>query len=145
MMSSSLYAAVVADVFFWSGCVVAISFLEAWIKFSAPGVTLPIGLSIGRLVFSALNKVEWVLAVAAVGCLWAAGSWTNGASWLSGAVVLLLIETVWLLPALDKRALAYMSDTPPTHSSSMHFLFVAAELVKIICLVVAGIRTFKLI
>jgi hypothetical protein len=31
----------------------AISFMEAWLKFKAPGVTLPI--SIGRLVFSALN------------------------------------------------------------------------------------------
>lgn len=144
-MYSSLYATVIAIVFFWCGCVAAISFLEAWIKFSAPGVTLPVGLSIGRLVFSALNKVEWVLAVGAVGFLWAAaGSWCDATGWLAGAIVTLAVETVWLLPALDKRALAYMADQPPT-PSSMHLIFVAAELVKLICLVVAGIRTFKLI
>jgi hypothetical protein len=142
MMSSSLYAAAIALAFFWCGCVAAISFLEAWLKFSAPGVTLPIGLSIGRLVFSALNKVEWVLAVATVGCLFAAGSWTNGAGWLAAAIVVLAVETVWLLPVLDKRALAYMSDLPPA-PSSIHFVFVAAELVKIICLVGAGIKIFK--
>ncbi|RYG21549.1 MAG: hypothetical protein EOO07_02375, partial [Chitinophagaceae bacterium] len=50
--------------FTWIGFVCAISFLEAWLKFRAPGVTLPIGLGIGRLVFAALNKVEWIFAVA---------------------------------------------------------------------------------
>ena len=44
--------------FIWAGFVCAISFMEAWLKFRAPGVTLPVGLSIGRLIFSALNKVE---------------------------------------------------------------------------------------
>ncbi|MGV0798843.1 hypothetical protein ABQF26_17835, partial [Mycolicibacterium elephantis] len=46
----------------WLGMVLAISFLEAPLKFGAPGVTLPIGLGIGRRVFKALNGVEVVLA-----------------------------------------------------------------------------------
>jgi len=41
------------------GFVLSISFMEAWLKFQAEGVTQAIGLSIGRLVFGALNKVEW--------------------------------------------------------------------------------------
>lgn len=45
-------------VFLWLGFVFAISFMEAWIKFRAPGMTLQIGLGIGRLVFNALNKIE---------------------------------------------------------------------------------------
>lgn len=40
----------------WIGFVCAISFLEAWLQFQTPGVTLPIGLGIGKLVFGALNK-----------------------------------------------------------------------------------------
>ena len=51
----------IISIFIWLGFVGAISFMEAWIKFQAPGVTLPVGLGIGRLVFAALNKVEWVL------------------------------------------------------------------------------------
>jgi len=40
----------------WLGFVLSISFMEAWLKFQAEGVTQVIGLSIGRLVFGVLNK-----------------------------------------------------------------------------------------
>jgi uncharacterized membrane protein (DUF485 family) len=53
-----------AVIYLWIGFVCAISFMEAWLKFRAPGVNLQIGLGIGRLVFNALNKVEWVFAIA---------------------------------------------------------------------------------
>ena len=56
-------AVAVAATFVWLGMVLAISFLEAPLKFRAPGVTLQIGLGIGRLVFRALNACELVLAV----------------------------------------------------------------------------------
>lgn len=44
-----------ATAFIWLGMVLAISFLETPLKFRAPGITLPLGLGIGRLVFRALN------------------------------------------------------------------------------------------
>ena len=53
-----------AVTFVWLGMVIAISFLEAPLKFRAPGVTLQIGLNIGRLVFRALNIAELLLALA---------------------------------------------------------------------------------
>ena len=46
----------------WLGFVLGISFLEAPLKFRAPGITRELGLGIGKLVFGALNKVELVLA-----------------------------------------------------------------------------------
>jgi hypothetical protein len=58
------WGAAVAGIFVWLGMVVAISFMEAPLKFHAPGVTLQIGLGIGRLVFRALNAAELVLAMA---------------------------------------------------------------------------------
>jgi hypothetical protein len=48
-------AVVAGAVFVWLGMVLAISFLEAPLKFRAPDVTLRIGLGIGRIVFRALN------------------------------------------------------------------------------------------
>ena len=64
----------VAVTFLWLGMVLAISFLEAPLKFRAPGVTVPIGLGIGRLVFrgaSTMNgyfgKPEATAAVTLVG------------------------------------------------------------------------------
>ena len=56
-------AIAVAITFVWLGMVLAISFLEAPLKFRAPNVTLQIGLGIGRLVFRALNSVEVVFAI----------------------------------------------------------------------------------
>lgn len=56
----------VAATFVWLGMVLAISFLEAPLKFRAPGVTLPVGLGIGRLVFRALNAADVVKVVALV-------------------------------------------------------------------------------
>lgn len=63
------WSVAVATVFVWLGMVLAISFLEAPLKFRAPGVTPALGLGIGRLVFRALNVCEAALALAAlVGC-----------------------------------------------------------------------------
>lgn len=52
-------AVAVAAVFVWLGMVLAISFLEAPLKFRAPGVTLAVGVGIRRVVFRALNTCEW--------------------------------------------------------------------------------------
>jgi hypothetical protein len=59
---SQASAVATAATFVWLGMVLAISFLEAPLKFRAPGVTVVIGLGIGRLVFRALNGAEAVLA-----------------------------------------------------------------------------------
>jgi hypothetical protein len=61
-------AVAIAAVFVWLGMVVAISFIETPLKFRAPGVTLQIGLGIGRLVFRTLNACEFALAAVVVVC-----------------------------------------------------------------------------
>ena len=53
----------------WLGMVLAISFLEAPLKFRAEGLELPVGLAIGRIVFRALNIAEVVWAVVIALCL----------------------------------------------------------------------------
>lgn len=65
-MNATSAAVAGAVSFRWLGMVLAISFLEAPLKFRAPGVTVPIGLGIGRRVFRALNRVEAVLAVVVI-------------------------------------------------------------------------------
>ena len=63
IMNSTKYQLAIASVFIWIGFICAISFMEAWIKFQALGITLSLGLGIGRLVFQALNKVEIILSI----------------------------------------------------------------------------------
>lgn len=140
---STGHAIAIAAVFLWIGFVCAISFMEAWLKFRAPGVTIPIGLGIGRLVFKALNRVEWALALVSVVCLYTAKHDLFSGKMLALylPVVLLLIQTVLLLPGLDKRAELHIKGEP-VPSSHGHFYFVAAETVKVISLFVFGALLF---
>ncbi|TCC07173.1 hypothetical protein [Kribbella soli] len=57
-MNAAPAAVATAAVFIWLGMVLAISFLETPLKFRAPGVDIPIGLGIGRIVFRTLNRIE---------------------------------------------------------------------------------------
>jgi len=82
-------AVVGAIAFLWLGMVLALSFLEASLEFRAPGISLQLGLGIGRLVFAALNRIEIVLlTVAAVLVL---ASSPAVAVWADVAVAVLLI------------------------------------------------------
>ncbi len=124
--------------FVWAGLVVGISFLEAPVKFTAPSLTLAVGLDVGRHVFGALNRVELVLALVSAGLVWAArprrGVWTAlGLAWT--AVVL---QTAWLLPTLDARAVLIIAGGSPQAAPELHVLYGGAEGVKVLALVVAG-------
>jgi hypothetical protein len=130
--------ALVALPFVWLGAVLAISGLEAPLKFRAPGVTTPVALSIGRLVFRALNRAELVLLVGIGLALPGSGL----APWvvvLVGALaVVLLVQTAVLRPRLDRRALALLGgDTPPP--SRLHLVYVALEGIKLVALAVLGV------
>ncbi len=143
-MTSVKHPLVVISTFLWIGFICAISFMEAWLKFSAPGVTIAIGLGIGRLVFNALNKVEWVFCIAIL------------ISYLSSRrdlfviknlfytvpFALLLVQTFWLLPALDVRAEMYINQETMA-PSNLHLYYVAMEIIKVSCLTLFGIGLFK--
>ncbi|WP_415822822.1 hypothetical protein, partial [Mycobacterium senriense] len=97
-------AIAVALTFIWLGMVLAISFLEAPLKFRAPNVTLQVGLGIGRLVFRALNTVEVAFALV-IGAVVVAGPTPGGAAVaIAVAVVALAIQLVAVRPALTRRA-----------------------------------------
>lgn len=156
MMIVAKYPLAIISAFLWVGFVCAISFLEAWLKFRAPGITIPLGLGIGRLVFSALNKIEWVFAIAIIinlvfdrGFSFSSFSLRDSLSISSSTAILLFIplvmlilQTFWALPTLDARAEIHLTGgTPPP--SVLHFYYVGMELVKVGCLVAFGIGLFK--
>ncbi len=123
---------------FWLGMVVAISFLEAPIKFRAPGVTLPIGLGIGRLVFRALNGVEIVLALALwISCMFV---WPGAAGLilLASATIVLLVQVFIVRPPLSRRSDRVLAGETVPHSQA-HWVYVALELVKVGALVALAV------
>jgi len=134
------YFIMIAASFLWIGFICAISFMETRLKFRAPGVTLPIGLSIGKLVFRALNKMELAFAIIIVIGIFISKDHLSG--WFLGgygvALFLLVTQTLWLLPALEKRADARISGKT-LFPSPHHWCFIAAELGKVIALFLSSI------
>lgn len=138
------YPLALISVFIWVGFVCAISFMEAWLKFRAPGINIPLGLGIGRLVFSALNKVEWVLAIAIVVNYVLESKKEFNWSYVLYIIsfLILLFQTVYLLPALDARAELYIKGLP-VEPSSLHFIYVGIETIKVVSLIIFGIKLIK--
>jgi len=120
---------------FWAGFVSSISFMEAWLKFRAPGITLPLGLGIGKLVFHSLNIMEWIFLFLFVTIRLfetrRPGRTVNYA--LAIIVASLAIQTFWLLPELNERADQIINGIIPP-PSSIHILYGIAEVIKVILL-----------
>jgi hypothetical protein len=118
--------------------VLAISFIETPLKFRAPGVTLQIGLGIGRLVFRALNGCEVLLAVV-VAVAFAIGRPPVGCVVAAGVAVLTLLAQVLLVrPRLTKRSDAVLAGGDGPRSRA-HYVYVGFELVKVVALLITGI------
>lgn len=131
-------AIAVALTFVWLGMVLAISFLEAPLKFRAPNVTLQIGLGIGRLVFRALNTVEVVFALV-IGAIVVAGPTRAGVTVAIGvAVAALAVQLVAVRPALTRRSDRVLAGADGPRSRA-HYGYVALEAVKVVALIAAGI------
>jgi hypothetical protein len=109
--------------------------MEAWVKFRAEGVTLPVGLSIGMKVFTALNRVEWVLLAVFLATLLTYRSFTNHARFITAIVVAMLaLQTFWLLPDLSERAIQIIQGDQP-EGSATHMIFGVAEITKVVTLI----------
>ncbi|MEU4392123.1 hypothetical protein [Kribbella sp. NPDC023855] len=133
-----------AVVFIWLGMVLGISFLEAPLKFRAPGVDLRVGLGIGRIVFRALNLVEigWALVVLVAVVV---GEPTGSVAALTAvALVILAGQLVVVRLRLNRRTDRVLAgeDLP---RSTMHLYYIGLEAAKVlvlaalgICLLVAG-------
>ncbi|KAA9393690.1 hypothetical protein FCK90_10935 [Kocuria coralli] len=136
--------AAAAAAFVWFGMVLAISFVEAPLKFRAPGVTTQIGLGIGRIVFAALNTAEILLAlVVAFGLLigrpWSQGSVPAGAWLLVAAVVLLAVQLLVVRPSLRRRSARVLAGGTAERRSHAHWVYVGFEVVKAVCLLLGAL------
>lgn len=131
--------AAAAAALIWFGMVIAISFLEAPLKFRAPGVTVQLGLGIGRIVFRALNLCETVLALIVVAGLALARPWTAGGGWLSAAVATLVIQLAIVRPLLRRRSASVLAGNEPGRRSHAHWAYVVAEAIKAVALLVGAL------
>lgn len=118
----------------WIGLILGLSFLETPLKFLAPGITVPLGLGIGRLVFIALSIAGWVLlvAIAAIGF---ARPREGRRGWLLivAMAVIASLESFVLRPMLAARSDVIIAGGDPGESG-LHYLYIAADVLLLVVL-----------
>lgn len=131
----------------WFGMIAAISFIEAPLKFQAPGITIPLGLGIGRLVFAALNLAEGlVLFVLTLLSFWPVFSRVTGARlgiW-AGLAVVYVAKIVVVRPPLNARTDLVLSGADPGQSI-WHYVYIACDVATMALLVIAAIGAARAI
>jgi hypothetical protein len=135
-------AVVAGVVFTWLGMVLAISFLEAPLKFRAPDVTLRVGLGIGRIVFRALNTAEALFAAVLAVTLVVADVPGRVLAPVVAAVAVLVLQLAAIRPVLNRRSDRVLAGEDPPRSTA-HLGYVATEVVKVVLLVLAGVLTLS--
>ncbi|AUR04501.1 hypothetical protein PhaeoP72_02543 [Phaeobacter inhibens] len=129
-----------AIIFIWSGAAIAGNLIAAPAKFQAPSLTLPVALDVGRMQFQWLGVAEAVCAFLVLALLLAS---KRMASWQLVAVfAAFALQRLWILPVLDERTLAIIAGQP-VKESSLHLVYIAAEVVKAACLVWAGSQAMR--
>ena len=121
----------------WLGMVLAISFLEAPLKFRAKGLELRVGLAIGRIVFRALNIAEVIWAVVIAVCLTIAGP--SGPVLVLAALtaVLLAVQLLVVRPRLNRRSARVLAGQDAPRSRA-HHAYIGLEALKLAALVALG-------
>lgn len=135
---STAAATQIAVTFIWLGMVLAISFLEAPLKFRAPHVTLQIGLGIGRLVFRALNIVEVVFALVLAAIAVSGPAPLRIIVAFGVVVAALAVQLLAVRPRLARRSDQVLAGLDAPRSRA-HYVYVGLEVVKVVALIVAGI------
>lgn len=127
---------IMAVIFVWVGAAITGNLVAAPAKFQASSLTLPVAMDVGRMQFLWIGLFEGVCVLAVVSLLLAA----KRRPWLPliAGIGLFAVQRVWLMPLLDVRTLAIMAGQP-VEGSSLHLIYVATEILKVACLVWAGI------
>ncbi|WP_432055352.1 hypothetical protein [Streptomyces sp. bgisy022] len=137
-MNTTSAAVAGAAVFVWLGMVLAISFLEAPLKFRAPEVTVPLGLGIGRIVFRALNMAEALLAAVVLVAVAAGGPGTGVVVATAAVVAVLAVQLGVVRPRLNRRSDRVLAGEQVPRSTA-HWYYVALEVIKVVGLLILGV------
>ena len=121
----------------WLGMVLAISFLEAPLKFRAEGLELRVGLAIGRIVFRALNIAEVAWAVVIAVCLIVAGPSGPVLSLAAVTAVLLAVQLLVVRPRLTRCSARVLAGQDAPRSRA-HHAYIGLEALKLAALVALG-------
>lgn len=125
----------------WAGIVIGISFIATPVKFLAPDLQLTAALQVGRVTFRALAAAEVLLLTAVLAaCIRHTAAVWRSVRWSCGLAGLLAIQYGVLLPIIGKRTDQVVEDAMANDPSSLHWIYVLVELIKVVSLVYLGVK-----
>jgi len=135
----------------WLGLIIGISFIEAPLKFTAPGITIPLGLGIGRRVFLAMNIVEVILGILLLIAL--ISMWRNHRRqelpnfgkmqrYSFIALILLLIKTAVIRPLLAVHTDQVLEGSF-SGGSTTHYYYIGVEAVLFVVLLLLMVSAIR--
>lgn len=130
--------------FTWFGMTAGISLLATPVRFSATTITRPIALDVGRVVFAALNKAEFVALIVLLIVIRVSGKIRNYIAVTGVLALILLVQAVWLLPELAARTDLIISGVEPARSI-VHAAYSVLELTKLVLLLFLGFRSLQIL
>ena len=130
--------------FTWLGMTAGVSLLATPFRFAAETITRPVALDVGRVVFAALNKAEFVALVIVLVIL--RTSEHARALWLPvfALALILSLQAGWLLPELAARTDLIIAGIEPEPSIA-HAAYSMLELLKLLLLAFVGFRSLQLL
>lgn len=126
--------------FVWFGMTAGISLLETPVKFTAPLITREIALDVGRVVFAALNRAEIIALILLLVLVRVSGRSRQLLAPCGLLALIVIAQTVWLLPELSERARMIAQGLEPG-SSIVHGAYSVLELAKLVLLLYVGFRS----
>ena len=116
--------------FLWVGMTIGISMIATPVRFTAQTITREIALDVGRVVFAALNKAELVALVVLLVVVRVSGSAAKYWAFCSVLALIVLAQSVCLMPELAERTQMIINGIEPPKSYA-HAIYSSLELVKI--------------
>ena len=121
-----------------------VSLLATPVRFTATTLTRPVALDVGRVVFAALNKAEFVAFIILLIVVRMSGKAKELWAFCGVLTLILMAQSIWLLPELSARTEQIIAGIEPG-ASIAHAAFSILELSKLSLLLYIGFRSLQLL
>jgi len=130
--------------FIWFGMTAGVSLLATPVRFTATTLTRPVALDVGRVVFAALNKAEFIALIILLFVVRMTGKARELWALCGILTLILMAQSLWLLPELAARTDLIIAGIEPP-PSIVHGAYSTLELSKLLILIYMGFRSMQLL
>ena len=130
--------------FTWFGLTLGVSVLSTPVRFTASTITRPVALDVGRVVFQALNKAEFVALIILLIIVRVSDSARR--LWVPVFLLALIMiaQSAWLLPELAARTDMIIGGVEPPPSNA-HTAYSVLEITKLVLLIYVGFQSLLML